>query len=370
MSVVPIDVDHDGDLDLHVGDWRPDQPGAEAAAALLRNLGPATPGSFEDATGELGLRVVDDDGGVYVFSAAFADFSGDGRTDAYVVSDFRTSRFFVADGPLGFSDVTLAWRAGRERNGMGGAVGDVDLDGDFDLYVTSIGNPPAPCDSGFRGTGNYLYRNDGEGFSDVTDLYGVREGCWGWGAVFADFDQDGDLDLVAASGMIAPDDVGKGPGPYARSPLRYFLSRGPARRMVDLADERGLSDIGPWKAVATLDYDRDGDLDLFVTRNAGTGVLYRNDTDPGTASLVVDVRTPAGAPAFGAVVEVDDGSGTPRVTYVGATSGFLAQSEPIAHFGLPADLSVVPRVRVTYPTGLTIERTDVPAGTLLRIDPP
>lgn len=370
-SVLATDVDRDGDVDLYVGDWRPDRPGPDGArAALLRNRGPEAPGYFENATLDAGIVVSDDDGGVWVFSAAATDFGGDGQIDLYAVSDFRTSRFFEGRPGGTFEDVTFAWGAGRERNGMGVAVGDVDLDGDFDLYVTSIGNPPVPCTGCIRGSGNFLYRNDGAGFADVTDLYGVREGYWGWGAVFADFDQDTDLDLVALSGMFAPSALATGGGAYAESPIRYFVSSGPAAKMEDLAAERGLDASGSWKAAATLDFDRDGDLDLFLTRNAGEGVLYRNDTDDGTTSIVVDVRTPAGTPALGAVVEIEDGADFRRITYVGAHDGFLAQSEPVAHFGLPASNDPVDRIRVTYPTGAVVERTQVPRGIRLRIDPP
>ncbi len=370
-SVVPVDFDQDGDLDLYVGDWRPDRPGPEGAGAkLLRNLGPQAPGTFEPALYDTGLVVSDDDGGVYVFAAAFADFTGDGVFDAYVVADFRTSRFFVGRGDGTFDDRTNAWRASRERNGMGIATADVDGDGDLDVYVTSIGGVPVPCEECINGTGNFLYRNDGDTFADLTDRYRVREGYWGWGAVFADFDQDGDPDLVTVSGMVLGSRLDEGGGPHAQGPILYYRSRGPDWPMAAEADARGLDALGAWKAVATFDYDRDGDLDLFVTRNAGTGVLYRNDTDPATSFLIVDPRTPAGVPALGARVEVEDGDDLRLVSFVGAQSGFLAQSEPIVHFGIPADRDVLDRVRVVFPTGVVVERTDVPAGTRLRIDSP
>ena len=110
-----------------------------------------------------------------------------------------------------------AARIGSDRNGMGATFGDYDGDGDLDWFVTSIMDQAENCDKiliqdetarvslGCRSdvsAGNRLYRNDGNRFfSDATDSAGVRDGGWGWGAVFFDYDNDGDLDLAMVNGM-------------------------------------------------------------------------------------------------------------------------------------------------------------------------
>jgi hypothetical protein len=81
---------------------------------------------------------------------------------------------------------------------MGSAVGDFDRDGDLDWFVTSIAGTSGK-------TGNRLYRNDGaRSFGDATDFAGVRDGGWGWGTSFLDLDNDQDLDLVMTNGWRGP----------------------------------------------------------------------------------------------------------------------------------------------------------------------
>ena len=92
----------------------------------------------------------------------------------------------------------------RDRNGMGSAVGDYDGDGDLDWFVTSIWSVPDQNGDQVFELGNRLYRNTGGELSDVTETAGVKDGGWGWGACFGDLDNDGDLDIYHTNGWWVP----------------------------------------------------------------------------------------------------------------------------------------------------------------------
>ena len=109
-----------------------------------------------------------------------------------------------------------------DKNGMGGTVADYDRDGDLDWFVSSIHTLERDDDDVGSDTGNRLYRNmDGLGnFEDATDEANVRNGDWGWGSCFADFDNDGHLDLFHTNGYPDVDER------YADDPSRLFMSNG------------------------------------------------------------------------------------------------------------------------------------------------
>ena len=87
--------------------------------------------------------------------------------------------------------------------GMGSALGDIDNDGDLDWFVTSILGP-GDEEIGVRPWGNRLFVNDGADFIDATERLGVADGSWGWAACFLDMDNDTDLDIYHTNGWSEP----------------------------------------------------------------------------------------------------------------------------------------------------------------------
>jgi FG-GAP-like repeat/ASPIC and UnbV len=157
------------------------------------------------------------------------------------------------------------------------AWADYDGDGDLDLFV------------GFNGTPNRLYRNDSGTFVDVASAMGMadaratRAGAWG------DFDGDGDPDLV----------VGFAPGP--QSVLRLY--RNDVGRFVDVTVDAGVGrDSGAVRQLSWIDYDGDGDVDLFVAFRDRANALFRNDrgtfTDVAADVGLADKRRSVGAVWF------------------------------------------------------------------------
>ena len=196
------DYDRDGYLDLYLAEWQSEGmfPGGGVVSHLFRNGGVTGPGYFTDVTLAAGVGLLGVEGsqdGTFPLTARFSDLDGDGWQDLVVVADFAESRLFWNDGDGTFTDGTDAAGAGTDEHGMGAVTADVDGDGLLDLFVTSI-----HADGFANATGNRLYRNEGgRVFSDVTETAGVREGFWGWGADAFDYDNDGDLDLIMVNGV-------------------------------------------------------------------------------------------------------------------------------------------------------------------------
>ncbi len=380
-SVAVGDYDRDGWLDLHLNEWGSSLllDGLPSHARLLRNRGPAAPGHFEDVTVEAGVALEDVQSqldrdpispslaapkGPFAFASTFVDLDSDGWPDLAVASDNGHSRLFWNNGDGTFTDGTLGARVGTDKSGMGSTFGDYDGDGDLDWFVTAIYAGVDLCEGKHcdirKATGNRLYRNEGGRlFSDVTDVAGVRNGGWGWGAVFLDYDNDGDLDLAMVGGMHHSDDLSESELDYPR----LWQNEGNGG-MTEIARGVGLGQRSAAKGLIALDYDDDGDLDLFVVNNAGPPSLYRNDGGNANSWLrILLVDEQSNRTPIGATIEVTPKiGGKSQLRQMGVSSHFLGQSELVAHFGLGAYESTVDTVTITWPVSgeVTVLR-DVPS---------
>lgn len=335
------DYDNDGWLDLYVGDWHTHVLGTQPShARLLRNRGEGGPGEFDDVTLAAGVDVdgvyLGSNGGIdgtFVFSAGFSDLDGDGWLDLLLASDFGCTRLFWNQGEGSFLDTTLASGVGTDENGMGSTIGDYDGDGDLDWFVTSIIGPD-------NKTGNRLYAYAGDRhFVDATDAAGVREGGWAWGTAMFDHDNDGDLDLALTNGWS---------GTLYRDDAMVGWTNFGEGLMIDSSAALELGDTGQGRALLTFDYDRDGDLDMFVANNAGKPLLLRNEGGNDRRWLQVEVRGSASnRDGLGARVWVS-AAGHTQMQEVGGPTHFLGHSERVLHFGLGL-AGEVDQVRVVWP---------------------
>jgi hypothetical protein len=338
-----LDADADGDLDLYVTayleidlddppycgnrepGWRsvchPDAfPGV--GDRFWRNRGD---GTFEDATEHAGLS---DNLGKGLGVAPF-DADGDGDLDLYVANDSTENRLWLNDGSGRFADGTLLSGTGvngrgATEAGMGIATGDVDGDGRLDLFVTN-----------FDDESNTLYVGEGEGlFRDRTAAAGLEAASRlpvGFGAVLADFDHDGDLDLAVANGHIVDNIHLYHDGKTHAQRTQLFENDG-SGHFRELVEEGGDLTRGTWvgRGLYAGDLDGDGDLDLVLTQCGGPARLYEN----------VRARTPGfrvlGPPA-GSRVEVRTKDGRVLVRESGPQVSYFGQSTAEVHLGVSAD---------------------------------
>jgi enediyne biosynthesis protein E4 len=207
---------------------------------------------------------------------AFLDFDNDGDLDLYAVAGFQdregrlvtpegANRLYRQDPGLVFTDVTAQSGAGHQGYGQGVAVGDVDNDGDLDLYVTNFG-PGA------------LLVNRGDGtFEDATERSGIVDPGWGTSCGFFDYDADGFLDLfVARYVAFTPGAVGRDAGgrPDYPSPWMFtgnadalFHNDGDGT-FTDVSASSGIgAALGKGLGVVFTDLDGDGRIDLFVAND-------------------------------------------------------------------------------------------------------
>ena len=249
------DIDGDGLLDIVTT--------AETGINLYLNRGD---GSFREASDETLVASVPGD----LVAPLLLDIDNDGDTDLFL-SAIGTQKLLenrlIPDGRLEFWDVSLEKGVARPALGFSAVAGDVNDDGFPDIYVNSYNRYgevlPDRWDGATNGTPNLLFLNRGDGsFDEVGAAWGVADARWGYASGFADIDSDGDLDLYATN------DFGGGNALYINQGDHF----------TDEAHERGVYDGAYGMGVSFADFDRDGDLDLHVTRmssTAGRRILSR-----------------------------------------------------------------------------------------------
>ena len=363
-SMAAGDYDRDGDLDLFFAQWGKLSDGLNAPFHYLwRNDGR---GRFEDITDIVPIRTVKQPGLTtpieVSFTPTFSDIDGDGDPDILLAGDFGTGQVLRNEGGRRFVDIRDA--VITDENGMGAAVGDFDRDGDMDWFVTSIHDPEGR--SGEGPTGNRLYRNRGDGrFEDATDAAGVRAGGWGWGACFADFDNDGHVDIFHTNGYgvteaghygLAEEYIRKY-AEFVDDPSRLFMANGDGT-FTERSSELGIRHTSQGRGAVCADYDGDGRVDILIANHNAAPTVYRNVLETANGWLAIDLEGRHANPlAVGARVTVltDRGRQVQEVRLGGA---YLSQAPTTLHFGLGPDPGVR-AIEVSWPG---------PASRVTRID--
>jgi len=352
-SITAGDYDRDGDLDLLTSHW---WGAPEVCSRLWRNEGNMVFSCADEMAGTLLPR---SPMAKFGFTPNFADINSDGWPDILIASDFGTSQVYLNQGDGTFDDVTTPVIS--DQNGMGGAIGDYDNDGDLDWFVSSIWDLDGAPGSNGPLTGNRMYKNDGSGnFVDATDETGTRHGWWGWGASFADFNNDGHLDLYHVNGYPIDDPE------FVSDPALLFISGGDGT-FTESAREIGARYLDQGRGIVCFDYDRDGDIDIFVAPANGSSALYRNDGGNKLNYLAVKLHGPEGnSEGIGARVYATVG-GMTQMRELRAGSNFVSQDPAEAHFGL-GDAATVDVLRVRWLDGATSEFYEVAANQRMTVE--
>lgn len=351
------DFDGDGDLDLfvvHYVDWSfQNHPFCPGPRPGVRDVCPprefqALPdrlflsrgeGTFRDASAEVGLR--NDGKGLGLL---LADLDLDGDLDVYVANDTVANHLYRNDGAA-WTDVSLLSGASFNDRGfpdgsMGAAVLDYDSDGLPDVWVVN-----------YERESNALYRNQGgllfQHASGPTGVSAVGGMYVGWGTCGCDFDLDGDEDLFVSNGHVIHFPTA---APVQQRPL-LFRNDGGAR-FVNVAPEAGgyLTAAHHGRGAACGDLDRDGRVDLVVSRNNQPVAVLANqiETRGGWCAVqLVGTRSPRDA--VGATVRVKTSRGEQVRQWYGGGSYASTNARPL-HFGL-GDADWIEALEVTWPSG-------------------
>ncbi len=363
FSIAVGDYDRDGWLDAYTCQWNP--RGDNRQSILLRNRG----GTFENVTNDAGVNVYDTNKRSFPLNACFSDLDRDRWPDLVIAGDFGTSRLFWNKSGR-FTDGTKFAQVGTDENGMGLTIGDYDRDGLFDFFVTSIYDPEPDEGNPWGSTGNRLFRNRGNRiFEDTTETAGVRDGAWGWGTAFIDYDNDTDLDLIMTNGYGAPFvDFGH---EWLENPMVLWRNHGDGK-FSDVSEEEGIADTRRGKGLLTFDYDRDGDLDVFVANNAGSPVLYRNNSNSDHAWLrILPTGNYSNRDGVGCLVTVKANETVPeQIQEISGGSNYLSASERVCHFGLGDFSGEVESVTIEWPSGITQQFKDIPVNQEFAVEEP
>jgi len=251
------DFDNDGDVDIFLGD------SGDFPNLLYRNNGDFT---FTDVAFQVGVDYIEN-----TFSGVFGDYDNDGDLDLYLANpSFRPNFLYRNDGTGGFVDVAKQSGVSNADESAGAVWGDIDNDGNLDLYVLNNTEP------------NVLFHNNGNGtFTDVTQTSGVGNPNGSQSAAFFDYDNDGDLDIYLAN-IDALCVLYRNNGEGTFTDVTAFSGT----ENLTLAHD---ADRNAAAGVAIGDYDNDMDEDIYVA-NHGINALFRNNGD----GTFTDVAAQAG----------------------------------------------------------------------------
>jgi hypothetical protein len=383
-----VDYDRDGRLDLFVANYidmdLKTAPVPESGPCLYKGVmvacGPPGlvggknilyhnngDGTFSDVSEKAGIFSAS---GTYGLGVLAADLDNDGWPDIYVADDSTASALYQNKKNGTFVDIaTEAGCAlsadGKPQAGMGIAAADYDLDGNLDLVKTN-----------FAGDTPSLYHNlGGAMFEDTTYQAGLGKHTQylGWGCGFFDMDNDGWADILICNGHVYPEvaqlktEVG-----YAQSKLLYKNLRNGRFDDVTLDAGPGISVPTASRGCAFGDFDNDGDIDVVVNAVNDYPQLLRCDTRTGNNWIKVKtIGTKSNRSGIGARLKCvthphDEKAPHQQIDEVRSSSGYFSQSDLRVHFGI-GKAEKVDLLEIRWPSGAVDTLKDVKPNQLIYV---
>ena len=397
------DIDGDGHTDIILGNFFPD--GArildarsniademQDAMSLAQNGGRKhlllwkAAGQFEEANGVLDEQSARG----WALAIGAADLDGDLLPELYFANDFGPDRllhnrstpghprFELLEGRRSFTTTKSKVLGHDSYKGMGVDFGDLNGDGWPDIYVSNITQEYGLEESNFvfLSTGHIELMNKGIApYIDRSESLGLSRSGWGWESRLGDFNNDGVLEALQATGFLKGNvnrwpelhEVVMGNDQLLRNPHswpmlqagadisgnghNFFFARGPDGRFHDIAAQLSLDQPLLTRGIATADVDGDGRLDYAVANQWGTSCFYHNESNNTGAFLGLRLRLPVGdgmsqtqvcraasgppsRAAIGAEARVFVAGRAPLVQQVDGGNGHSGKRSPDLQFGL------------------------------------
>ena len=314
-----------------------------ARNSLFHNRGD---GHFDDVSAVMGIAKQP---AYYGLGLLWADFDGSGHPSLFIADDSTPNLLYRNTGHGEFTEMALEAgvafnRDGKEQANMGVAAGDYLHTGVQSLRITTFSDEVKP-----------LYRNDGNWvFSEVASSSGLNGASFpllGWGTAFADFNNDGWLDLLTVYGHVYPQaDTMAGSAGY-REPKLLSMNSGNST-FCDGSQQAGpaISTRSAARGLAVGDLFNNGAVDAVIENIDGTPMVLRNEGITGTHWVEFELAgTQSNRSAIGAEVKVQAGPIT-QTAEVRSGSSYLSQNDLRVHFGLAAAVTV-DKIEIRWPSG-------------------
>jgi hypothetical protein len=381
-----VDYDRDGKLDLFVANYidldLATAPVPESGPCLYKGImvacGPPGlkggnnilyhnngDGTFSDVSEAAGILQAN---GTFGLGVLTADFDNDGWPDIYVANDSTASALYQNKKNGKFEDIGVEAGCvlspdGKPQAGMGVAAADYDLDGNLDIVKTN-----------FAGDTPSLYRNrGGANFEDATFPagLGLHTQYLGWGCGFLDFDNDGWPDILLCNGHVYPEvEQLKTEAGYAQRKILYRnLRNGRFDDVSELAGP-GINLPAASRGCAFGDFDNDGDIDVVVNTVNDFPQLLRCDSKLANHWIKVKViGTKSNRSGIGARLKCvsrppDEKSEHVQIDEVRSGGSYLSQNDLRIHFGL-GKAEKVEFLEIRWPSGRVDQLKNIAAGQLI-----
>ena len=348
------DYNGDGLLDLYVltyAQWKPDPKRKCINDQRIRDVCPPThfegeldhlyvnlgDGQFSDVTTDVGLGPGNRGLGIVA-----ADFNNDNLIDFYAANDVQDNQLYLNSSSGKFSSEGVLMGVavssdGQRQGSMGATATDFDRDGALDLFYANYATED-----------NSLLKNTNHGFIDVTGAFALsgRSRPWvGFGAKFADLNNDGWQDLVISNGHVAYE---RKDSPYLQPAQLFENIEG--KSFVEQTEQAGpyFSVPHAGRGLASGDLDNDGDIDLVVVHQNEPVTLLRNKHQP-KHWLRLSVRGKSGTASPPGTSVVLEGQSPLQKQWIVGGGSYLSHSDRRILF--PLKNSDPAEVVITWPDG-------------------
>ena len=318
--------------------------------------------TFTDVTHQAGIKH-----NALGLAVAVGDYDNDGDPDIHIANDMEPDLLYQNNGDGTFSDVTDLSGAGYDENGipgsgMGSAFADYDNDGFLDLVVSNASSEPVILYNNEQ----TLYFND---ISYPSGIGAVTLPYFKWAVAFIDYNNDGLQDLYVSNGHLQ-DNINlftDATYPQTDILMQNTLKEG-SHFFTNVSDEVSLSQhtLMVGRSAAFGDYDNDGDIDIFLNHSNQPAKLLRNDGGNSNNWIIIHtIGTQSNSSGIGTRIKLT-ASTLSLTKEVHSGTSYLSQNDLRIHFGLNKE-TIIDKLEINWASGKKQHFTNLKVNQIIRI---